>query len=81
MKILPNKQRKLINYPFVEKTERSRNKKGKKNSGGMVETWSQKASEEEKAMLEREIHPNHYWNEIRRDVKRKKMGLTVISPL
>ena len=64
-----------MNDPFVERTERSRNKKGKKVSSGMVETRSQKASEEEKAMLEIEIHPNPDRNEIRREVKRKKMGI------
>ena len=38
----------------MERTE----KKGKKFSGGMVETRSQKASEAKKAILEVEIHMN-----------------------
>ena len=33
---------------FVERVEKTRNKKGKKVSGGMVETGSQKASEDKK---------------------------------
>ena len=47
-----------MNDPFVERTERLRNKKGNEVSGGMVGTRSQKTSEEKGAMLEVEIHPN-----------------------
>ena len=51
-KLLPEKQRKAMNDPFVERIARARTDKGKKVSGGMVETRSQKSSEEQKAMLE-----------------------------
>ena len=52
-----------MNDPFVERTERTRNKKGNKTTGGMVGTGSQKAPEDEGAMLEVEIHPNHALDE------------------
>ena len=58
IKFIPKKQRKSMNDPFVERTENTRNQKGKKVSGGMVEAKSQKASEVKKAMLQVEIHPN-----------------------
>ena len=54
-----------MNDPFVERNGKTRNMKGQKVSGGMVETRSQKASEEKKAMLEVEIHPNRALNENR----------------
>ena len=57
-KFIPKKQKKSMNDPFVERTVKNRNKKGKKIISGMVETKSQNASEDEKAMLEVEIHPN-----------------------
>ena len=57
-KLIPKKQRKSMNDHFVERTEKTRNKKGKKVSGGMVETRNQKTSEDKKAMLEVEIYPN-----------------------
>ena len=44
--------------PFVEQITRTRTGKGKMVSGRMVETRSQKSSEEQKAMLEVEFHPN-----------------------
>ena len=47
-----------MNDPFVERIARTRTNKGKKVSGGMVDTRSQKSSEEQKAMLEVEIHPD-----------------------
>ena len=58
MKFIPKKQRKSMNNPFVERTEKTRNEKGKKVSGGMLEARSQKASEDKKAMLQVEIHLN-----------------------
>ena len=56
-----------MNDPFVKKTAWTRTKKGKKVSGGMVETMRQKASEEEKPMLEVEIHPIPALDENRAD--------------
>ena len=56
-KLIPEKQRKAMNDPFVERIERSWTDTGKKVSGGMVESRSQKSSEEQKAMLEVEVHP------------------------
>ena len=44
--------------PFVERIARARTNKGKKVSGGMVETRSQNSSEGQKAMLEVEVHPD-----------------------
>ena len=40
----------------MERTKKTRNKKGNKVLGGMVETRSQKASEDARAMLEVTIH-------------------------
>ena len=56
-KFIPNKRRKSMNDLFVERTAWTRTKKGKKVSGGVVETRRQKASEEAKQLLEVEIHP------------------------
>ena len=56
--IIPKKQRKSLNDPFVERIARTRTTKVEKISGVMVETRSQKSSEGQNAMLEREIHPN-----------------------
>ena len=48
-----------MNDPFREKTYKTRNKEGKNVSGKMlVETRSQKASEDERAMLNVEINPH-----------------------
>ena len=44
--------------PFVERIKRTRDGKIKMVSGRMVETRSQKSSEEQKAMLEVEVHPD-----------------------
>ena len=44
--------------PFVERITRTQTGKGKMVSGRMVETRSQKSSEEQKAMLEVEVHSN-----------------------
>ena len=56
-KLAPKKRRKSMNDIFVKRAAWTRAKKGKKVSGGLVETRSQKASEEEKPILEVEIHP------------------------
>ena len=53
-----------MNY-LVERIERTRTDTGKKVSGGMVETRSQKSSEEQKAMLEVEVHPEPAMDENR----------------
>ena len=56
MKFIPDKQRKAMCDAFAERIARTRTDEGKKFSGGMVETRSQKSSERQKAMLEREAH-------------------------
>ena len=56
-KMIPEKQRKAMNDPFVETIARTRTDKVKKISGGMVESRSQKSSEGQKVMLEVEVHP------------------------
>ena len=55
-KFIPEKQRKAMIDPFVEKITRTRTDKGKKVSGIMVATRSQKSSEGLKAKLEVEVH-------------------------
>ena len=57
-KFIPKKERKSINDLFSERIARTRTSKGKKVSGRMVETRSQKTSEGQKATLEVEIHPD-----------------------
>ena len=57
-KFIPEEQRKSMTDPFVERITRTRNGKRKMVSGRMVETRSQKSSEEQKAMLEVEVHPD-----------------------
>ena len=57
-KFIPEKQRKAMNDLFVERITRTRTDKGKKVSGRMVETGSQKSSEGQKARLEVEVHPD-----------------------
>ena len=44
-KFIPEKQRKAMSDPFVERIARSQADKGKEESGGVVETRSQKSSE------------------------------------
>ena len=44
--------------PFVERIKRTKNGQRKMVSGRMVETRSQKTSEERKGMLEVEVHPD-----------------------
>ena len=55
-KFIPEKQRKAMNDPFVEKITRTRTDMGKKVSGMMVETRSQKSSEGQKVRLEVDVH-------------------------
>ena len=55
-KIIPEEQRKSMTDPFVARIKRTRNGKRKMVSGGMVETRSQKTSEEKKRTLEVEVH-------------------------
>ena len=62
-KIIPEKQRRAMTDPFVGRIPRTRTDKGKTVSGRMVETRSQKSSEERKAMLEVEVHPYQAMNE------------------
>ena len=62
---IPKKNKKSMNDPFVERNGKTRNKKGEKISGGMVETRSQKALEDKKAILDVEIHPNRALDENR----------------
>ena len=49
--------------PFVDRIKRARTDKGESVSGRMVETRSQKSSEERKAMLEVEVHTDQAMNE------------------
>ena len=51
--------------PFVERITRTRPDKGETVSGRIVETRSQKSSDERKAMLELEVHPDQAMNENR----------------
>ena len=50
-KFIPEKQRKTMTDPFVDWIKRSRSDKGETVSGRMVETRSQKTSEERKELL------------------------------
>ena len=59
--IIPEKQRKTMNDPFVERITRTRTDKEETVSGRMVETRSQKSSEERKAMLEMESIRTRSW--------------------
>ena len=49
-KFIPKKQRRAMTDPFVDRITRVRTDKGETVSGRMVETRSQKSSEERKAM-------------------------------
>ena len=62
-KFIPEKQRKAMTDRFVERITRTRTDKGETVSGRMVETRSQKSSEERKAMLEVDVHPDQAMNE------------------
>ena len=52
-KFILMKQTKSMIDLFVEKTKKTRNKKGRKVSGEMVETRSQKVSEDKRTNLEK----------------------------
>ena len=60
---IPEKQRKAMTDPFVERIIRTRTDNGETVSGRMFETRSQKSSEERKAMLEVEVHPGQAMDE------------------
>ena len=62
-KFIPEKQRKAMTDPFVERIARTRTDNGETVSGRMVETRSQKSSEEQKARLEVEVHPDQAMDE------------------
>ena len=62
-KIIPEKQRKAMTDPFVERITRTRTDTEEMVSGRMVKTRSHKSSEERKAMLEVEVHPDQAMNE------------------
>ena len=55
-KFIPEKQRKVMSDPFVQRITRTRTDKGKKVLVIMLETRSQKSSEGQKAILEVEVH-------------------------
>ena len=52
-----------MNDPFVERIRRTRIDEWETVSGRMVETRSQKSSEERKALLEVEVHPEKVMDE------------------
>ena len=62
-KFIPEKRRKTMTDPFVERITRTQTDKGETVSGRMVETRSQKSSEERKTMLEVEVHPDQAMHE------------------
>ena len=62
-KFIPEKQRKAMTDPFVERITRTRTDNGETVSGRVVETRSQKSSEERKAMLEVEVHADQAMDE------------------
>ena len=62
-KFIPEKQRKTMTDPFVDWIKRSRSDKGETVSGRMVETRSQKTSEERRELLEVEVNTDHTMND------------------
>ena len=62
-KFIPEKQRKTMTDPFVDWIKRSRADKEDTVSGKMVETRSQKTSEERKELLEVEVNTDHAMND------------------
>ena len=62
-KSIPEKQRKTMTDPFVNWIKRARTDKGETVSGRMVETRSQKISEERKELLEVEVKTDHAKND------------------
>ena len=62
-KFIPEKQRKTMTDPFVDWIKRSRSDKKGTVSGRMVETRSQKTSEEQRELLEVEVNTDHTMND------------------
>ena len=62
-KFIPEKQRKTMTDPFVDWIKRSRSDKEETVSGRMVETRSQKTSEERRKLLEVEVNMDHTMND------------------
>ena len=64
-KFIPEEQRKKMTDPFVDWIKQARTDKGETVSGRMVETRSQKTSEERKKLLEVEVITDHVMNDNR----------------
>ena len=62
-KFIPKKQREKMTDPFVDRIKRARTDKGETVSGRMVETRSQKTSEERNEMLEVEVNTDQAMND------------------
>ena len=62
-KFIPEKQRKTMTDPFVDWIKRSRSDKRGTVSGRMVETRSQKTSEERRELLEVEVNTDQTMND------------------
>ena len=62
-KFIPRKQRKTMTDPFVDRIKRAQTDKGETVSGRMVETRSQKSSEERKEILEEEVNTDQAMND------------------
>ena len=62
-KFISEKLRKAMTDPFVERITRTRTDNGETVSDRMVETRSQKFSEEQKPLLEVEVHPDEAMDE------------------
>ena len=62
-KFIPEKQRKTMTDPFVDWIKRTRSDKEGTVSGRMVETRSQKTSEERRELLEVEVNTDHTMND------------------
>ena len=62
-KFIPKKQRRTMTDPFVDWIKRARTDKEETVSGRMVETRSQKTSEERKELLEVEVNTDHAMND------------------
>ena len=62
-KFIPEKQRKTMTDPFVDWIKRSRSDKRGRVSVKMVETRSQKTSEEQRELLEVEVKTDHTMND------------------
>ena len=62
-KFIPEEQRKTMTDPFVDWIKRSRSDKKGTVSGRMVETRSQKTSEERRELLEVEVNTDHTMND------------------